>query len=129
MTRRNPDGGAAAVDLREQREELRNEIREAHEVLKDLRTEIREARTLVPLLAKDLFEAEVKKQLAALTSETKKAMDASVDRVAAKFDELFDLYMRGSRSHRRAGEPSLIELLEKRAMVDDAAARREMPGA
>lgn len=102
-------------ELEEVREQLRKEVREAHGVLKDLHREIREARSLVPLLARELFEEEVKKQLTALGNETQKAMDAAVTRVDAKFMELFELYMRGSQRDRRAGRPSMAEMLKRHA--------------
>lgn len=92
------------------RDQVRAEIREAREVLKDLHGEIKEARRLVPLLAAELFEAEVRKHVAELGVATKKAMDASVTRVTAKFDRLAALLMGEDRSQQR--EPSIPEMVE-----------------
>ena len=91
------------------RDQLRTEIREAREVLKDLRGEVKEARRLVPLLAAELFEAEVKKQVAQLGVATKKAMDASVERVIAKFDRLAALLM--GEDHSQRSKPSIPEMV------------------
>lgn len=92
------------------RDQVRAEIREAREVLKDLHSEIKEARRLVPLLADELFEAEVRKQVAELAAATKKAMDASVDRVTAKFDRLAALLM--GEDHAQRGKPSIPEMVD-----------------
>ncbi|MGW5736981.1 MULTISPECIES: hypothetical protein [Streptomyces] len=102
-------------DLEQIRDDLRAEIREARGTLKDLRREIKEARTLVPMLTDELFQAEVKKQVDALGEATVTAMDAAVDRVNAKFDGLYDLLTGQDRQSRRTGQPSVPDLLERRA--------------
>ncbi|MFE2469761.1 hypothetical protein [Streptomyces mirabilis] len=98
-------------DLQQLRDELRELIREAHEVLKDLRAEKRDARELLPLLTDELFGAEVQKQVRAFTDVTKQAMDASVDRVFKKFDELQALLTGEDKQSRRKGKPSIPEML------------------
>lgn len=102
------------------RDQLRAEIREAREVLKDLRGETKEARRLVPLLAAELFEAEVKKQVAQLGVATKKAMDESVARVIAKFDKLAALLM--GEDHSQRSKPSIPEMVT--AIADSKEADR-----
>lgn len=99
-------------DLEQVRDQLRAEIREARETLSDLGREIKTARTLVPLLTDDLFEAEVKKHVDELSRVTEKAMEDSVARVIAKFDDLFDLLTGQDRQSRRAGKASLPELMD-----------------
>ncbi|MFD3483799.1 hypothetical protein [Streptomyces sp. NPDC058665] len=111
------DQQARINDLEQQlartREEMRAELREAHETLKDLRRETREARELIPLLTDDLFSAEVKKQVDALGRATEAAMAQSVDRVTQQFDKLADTFMGQSRQQRRKGQPSIPELIEQ----------------
>lgn len=107
-------------DLEQLRDQLRAEIRQARETLKDLRYEIRTARELVPLLTDELFEAEVAKQLKTLGEETEKAMDSSVDRVNKKFDELYNLLTAQDRHSRRAGKPSIPELLRAKHTIETA---------
>lgn len=111
-------------DLQQLRDQLRTEIREARETLKDLRYEIKTARELVPLLTDELFETEVAKQLKALGEETEKAMDRSVDRVTAKFDQLYDILTGQDRQSRRAGKPTVPELLRAKHTIDAAAKDR-----
>lgn len=101
----------SADDLQQLRDELRAEIREARETLKDLRHEIRDARVLFPLLTDELFAAEVKRQVDALSTTTAKAMDESTARVIATFDTLRDLLLGQDRQSLRAGKASIPDLL------------------
>lgn len=112
MAAKNPPQDEQLEQLRDQ---VRAEIREARETLKDLRREIKDARTLVPLLTDELFEAEVKKRVDELGRVTEKAMEDSVARVIAKFDVLYDTLTGQDRQSRRAGKPSIPELLDARA--------------
>lgn len=104
--------------MEEVRNQLRAEVREARELLGDLRREIKDARTLVPLLAEELFEAEVKRQVGHLGEATEQAMDAAVTRVIQKFDELRDVLLGQEPHHRRAGKPSIPDLIRRRAGLD-----------
>jgi hypothetical protein len=101
-----------------EREELREEIREAHGVLKDLRREIRDARELVPLLTDELFTAEVKKQVDALGAATDKAMGAAVEGVFAKFDKIQSILTGEDKQSRRKRHPSVPALLKARAIIE-----------
>lgn len=101
---------APEQELEAVRDQVRAEIREAREVLKDLRAEIKEARTLVPLLTDDLFEQEVRKQVAELGRVTEQAMDASVKRVIAKFDKLAKILM--GEEHSQRSKPSIPEIID-----------------
>lgn len=104
----------APEQLEQVRDQLRAEIREARETLKDLRGAIKEARELAPELVGGLIEAEVTKGLEELGKTTKQAMRDSVARVITRFDELFDLITAQDRVTRRAGKPSIPELIEAR---------------
>lgn len=110
-------------DLQQTRDELRAEISEARGTLKDLRREIKTARELVPLLTDELFTAEVKKQVDALTKVTEKAMRDSVERVTKTFDDLAALLMGEDRASRRQGKVPLPDLFKAKATLD--AARQE----
>ncbi|MBZ6259738.1 hypothetical protein KVH22_29925 [Streptomyces olivaceus] len=103
-------------DLEQTRDALQEEIREAHGVLKDLRNEIKTARELVPLLTDEAFSAEVTKQVEELGAATKTAMDAAVDRVFKKFDELQAMLMGEDRISRRKGRTPIPDAL--RAYLD-----------
>lgn len=100
---------APEQELEAVRDQVRAEIREAREVLKDIRAEIKEARTLIPLLTDELFEVEVRKQIAELGRATEKAMDASVERVIAKFDKLSKILM--GEEHSQRSQPSIPEIV------------------
>lgn len=85
------DGGRAAAET----EQLREAIREAHEVLKDLRTERRAVEQLVAGIERrvqrtvsTLIEEAVKRDIAALAKVTEKAMRESVAKVGREFDRL-----------------------------------------
>ncbi|MFJ2178923.1 hypothetical protein ACIOHE_39275 [Streptomyces sp. NPDC087851] len=104
--------------LAETRDQLRAEIREARETLKDLRTEIKTARGLVPDLTAERISAEVQTQLARLADATTTAMDTAVDRINRQFDGLYDTLMGQDRASRRAGEPSIPDLIRARGPVD-----------
>ncbi|MEU9349047.1 hypothetical protein AB0D74_48405 [Streptomyces sp. NPDC048278] len=112
-------------DLTRIRDELREEIREAHGALKDLRREVKDARELVPLLVDELFMAEVKKQVDQLGTATKEAMDAATKRVFDKFDELGQYVMGEDRASRRKGKVPLPDLFKARAVLDAAHRERE----
>lgn len=112
-------------DLQQIRAELREEIREAHGTLKDLRHEIKTARELVPLLTDELFTAEVKKQVDALTKVTDKAMRSSVERVTKTFDELRDVLMGQDRTSQRRGRVPIPDLLKAKAVLDTARQERQ----
>ncbi|KPC86270.1 hypothetical protein ADL35_12365 [Streptomyces sp. NRRL WC-3753] len=109
--------------LEQTRDELREEIREAHGVLKDLRHEIKTARELVPLLTDEAFGAEVTKQVGELEAATKQAMDTAVDGIFKSFDELRAMLMGEDRASRRKGRTPIPEAL--RAYLDD---RDRTPG-
>ncbi|MEV7871473.1 hypothetical protein AB0P17_36480 [Streptomyces sp. NPDC088124] len=104
--------------LEQIRDQLREEIREARGTLKDLRAEIRTARRLLPELAAERISSEVATQLARLGDATTTAMEAAVNRVNAKFDELYDIITGQDHASRRAGEPSIPDLIRARAQVD-----------
>ncbi|MEU9654418.1 hypothetical protein AB0E00_36755 [Streptomyces sp. NPDC048110] len=97
--------------LEQTRDELREEIREAHGVLKDLRHEIRTARDLVPLLTDEAFAAEVTKQVGQLEAATKQAQDAAVQRILKSFDELHATLLGEDRASRRKGRTPIPEAL------------------
>jgi hypothetical protein len=101
-------------DLVQVRDQLRAEIREGRETLKDLRTAIKEARAVAPSIVTDLLTQEVAKQLEKLSDHTKKAMDDSVARVVAKFDELFRVITGQDHATRRTGKPSIPDLIAER---------------
>lgn len=112
-------------DLQRLREQLREEIREAHGVLSDLRREIREARELVPLLTDDLFTAEVKNQLDQLAEVTAEAMQRSVAKITKNFDDLADTLMGKDRTSRRKGHVPLPDLFKAKAVLDAARTERQ----
>lgn len=112
-------------DLQKTRDQLREEIREARGLLKDLRHEIKTARELVPLLTDELFTAEVKKQVDALTKVTEKAMRQSVERVTKTFDELAATLMGQDRTSLRKGKVPIPDLLKARAVLDAARTERQ----
>lgn len=105
-------------DLARLRDELRAEIRQAHETLKDLQREIREARELIPLLTDELFTAEVERQVTALDRRIRQAMSDATTRVIAQFDKLHDVLTGQGRRERRTGEPSIPDLINARARRD-----------
>ncbi|MFI6337818.1 hypothetical protein [Streptomyces sp. NPDC050535] len=107
-----------AEQLQELRDQLRAEIREAHGTLKDLRAEIKTARELVPLLTDEAFSAEVAKQLGQLEEVTKDAMDTSVARVTATFDQLRDVLLGQDRQSRRRGRTPIPDLLRGHPPVE-----------
>ncbi|WP_405994981.1 hypothetical protein [Streptomyces sp. NBC_00986] len=124
-------------ELRQIRDQLQEEIREARGTLKDLRYEIKTARDLtatthqlVTELAetqvRDLLAAEVTRQVTALGEETGKQMSKSTAKVIAEFDRLRDLLL--GREHVADGreERSIPELLQDPAILARAqhAARR-----
>lgn len=104
-------------DLTALRDELRAEIRTAHETLTDLRRETKDARTLIPLLLDETFEAEVRKRLDLLGQETKEATDRATEKVFARFDALADLILEGRRKGRE-NRPSFSEMTQARAVID-----------
>ncbi|MCQ9178576.1 hypothetical protein KMT30_05935 [Streptomyces sp. IBSBF 2953] len=102
-------------DLVQVRDQLRAEIREGRETLKDLRGAIKEARGVAPRIVTDLLTAEVTTQLKVLSDHTKRAMDDSVARVIAKFDDLFRAITGQDHTARRAGKPSIPDLIAQRS--------------
>lgn len=106
--------------LDEVREQLRAEIREGRETLKDLHAAIKEARQVAPKLVTDILMAEVSRQLEALSEHTTKAMDDNVARVIAKFDELFRTITGQDHASRRAGNPSIPDLIAERCADGEA---------
>lgn len=114
-------------DLAQVRDQLRAEIREARETLADLRREAKDARTLIPLLTDELFEAEVTKRVDELGRQTQQAMEQSVERVIAKFDQLFDTLTGQDRQSRRARKPSIPDMIAARAAGADFTAAADQP--
>ncbi|MHC3474654.1 DASH complex subunit DAD2 [Streptomyces sp. 7R007] len=110
-----PKSQPTAEQLEQLRDQLRAEIREGRETLKDLHAAIKEARALAPQLVGAMLTEEVSKQLEVLSERTEKAMDHSVARVIAKFDELFRVITGQDHASRRAGKPSIPELIEDHA--------------
>ncbi|MGW3152726.1 hypothetical protein [Streptomyces sp. NPDC001089] len=108
-----PKAQPTVEQLEQARDQLRAEIREGRETLKDLHAAIRTAREIAPKLVTDVLTAEVSRQLEGLGEQTKKAMDDSVKRVIAKFDELFRVITGQDHASRRAGKPSIPELVAK----------------
>jgi len=94
-------------ELEEIREQLRAEIREARGTLKDLQAAVKVARETAPQLVTEILHEEVKRQLAELQATTARAMDDSVKRVMAKFDELHRLLTGQDHASRRAGTEPL----------------------
>lgn len=87
---------------------LREATREAHEVLRDLRTERRAVEQLVATIedrvkraVSDRMEEALKRDLAALSLATDKAMRDSVARVTREFDRLARIFT----GRERGGEP------------------------
>jgi uncharacterized membrane protein len=112
-------------DLQHIRAQLREEIREAHGILKDLRREIKEARELIPLRTDELFTAEVKKQVDQLSKVTDEAMRRSVETVTKSFDDLAATFMGEDRASRRKGKVPLPDLFKARAVLDAARQERQ----
>jgi DNA anti-recombination protein RmuC len=109
-----PKTSPTTEQLEQVRDQLRAEIREGRETLKDLHAAIKEARDVAPRLITDILTAEVTRQLEELGEQTKKAMDDSVARVIAKFDELFRVITGQDHATRRAGKPSIPGLIAER---------------
>lgn len=99
-------------------EELRELIREAHGLLKDLRAERRAITELLDGIPARV-EAHIGEQLAAglagLGKALKKAMDDSVEKVSREFDRLEGFFLGTSPAARRAGKPSLEDLIQRGA--------------
>ncbi|MFJ6841401.1 hypothetical protein ACIQRE_01890 [Streptomyces griseoluteus] len=110
-SRKTPTAG----DLEKTREQLRAEIREARETLKDLHAATKNARQLAPALVTSVLQAEVERQLGLLGEHTERAMDESVKRVVAKFDELYAVMTGQDHATRRSGQMSIPDLLAERA--------------
>ncbi|MDQ0829523.1 hypothetical protein QF032_001367 [Streptomyces achromogenes] len=112
-------------DLERTRAQLQDEVREARGLLQDLRHEIKTARELVPLLAKERFEAEVKKQVAELAEATKEAMDRAVTKVNTSFENLAATLLGEDRASRRKGAVPLPDLFRARSVLDAARTERQ----
>lgn len=105
---------------------LKEATRQAHEVLKDLRNAMREAKVWHDGL-KEAAQVEVDAVLVPVVNEevrklgevTKKAMDDAVERVNQKFDELADLFLKGTKKNRRSGGLSLEEMIGIRGSHED----------
>lgn len=89
------DGRAASPDAAREIEELREEIRRAHEAISDLRRALREADNAFGGMKKDIRQVindiigeELKKQLAELTPKMRRQIDLTVDRINEKFTHL-----------------------------------------
>lgn len=142
-TEAEPDGTSTLLATIAKYEEadrhLTDLVRDAHAAAKDLRAVVRDARDAIEhgeqvrsgieSAVRDAvaanIEQEVQVQLAELAVQTKAAMDSSVDRVGAKFDELADMMLNAD------GEgPSLVQLIEQRKAREQEAARRlpRLPG-
>ncbi|MFJ4551051.1 hypothetical protein ACIP4X_17795 [Streptomyces sp. NPDC088817] len=107
-----PKNQPTPEDLEQVRDQLRAEIREARETLKDLRAAVKDARAVAPQIVTELLTAEVAKQLETLGEHTKKAMDDSAARVIEQFDELFKVITGQDHASRRAGKPSIPDLIQ-----------------
>ncbi|NEB00607.1 hypothetical protein [Streptomyces sp. SID13726] len=107
-------------DLQRLRGQIAEERREAHGLLKDLHNEIKTARELVPLLTDELFDAEVKKQVDALSKATEDAMRRAVAKVTKSFDDLADTLMGEDRTSRRRGKVPIPDLFKAKAVLDAA---------
>jgi hypothetical protein len=110
-------------DARGEAEELRQAVREAHEVLKDLRAALREAQAWEQgRLAQDVIDDRIRQAVItglkqydiAITSAIKIASDG----VQQRFSELEALFLGEDRKSRRKGKPSLPQLIELRTVMD-----------
>lgn len=115
-------------DLTAIRDQLREEVREAHGTLKDLRREIREARELVASTqslattlaaghVKAAIEAAVTEQLATLGEAAEGQMRKSAEKVIAEFDKLRDLLLGNERAPDAREQRSIPELLQDPAVL------------
>lgn len=97
-------------------EELRELIREAHGLLKDLRAERRAIEQLVdgiPAKVNNQIRDVVAKGLKDLGEQTKRAMDASVAKVAREFDRLEAVLTGTDPAARRKGKRPLEDVIRE----------------
>lgn len=100
-------------------------IREAHGVTRDLRQMITEARQIinsgVDEALKEQLKVAIVKTADDLGTATKDAMDAAVDRVNRKFDDLAAILTGTDRLSRRQGKPPLEDLIRAAATIEAGA--------
>lgn len=100
---------------------LREATREAHETIKDLRAATQEARAVVKEVQRVAAEQVDERISAALTAgldqladSIKTACDDATTSVFARFDTITDTLLGETKKDRRAGVPSIPELLKDR---------------
>jgi hypothetical protein len=103
-------------------EEMRQLVREAHELLKDMRLERREIEQLldgIPYKVDERIEAQLTRGLEKLGEETRLAMDRSVAKVGREFDRLQAICTGTDPKSRRAGAAPLEELLHRQRVAQE----------
>lgn len=99
-------------------DDLREAIRDARALLKDLKQATREVRELldksVPEQVEERIETAVVKGLGEYQGALRTAIDEATDKVTREFDRLEQLFLGTSAANRRAGEPSIEELIRRR---------------
>lgn len=80
--------GAAALDGKQVVRDLHAAVKDARAVLKEIATERERVETMVKRAVVDEIDEAVKDQIDQLGKETRKAMDASVDKVLHEFEKL-----------------------------------------
>ncbi len=97
-------------------EDLRELVREAHGLLKDLRAERRAIVDLldgIPAKVDDRIQEHLKAGLEELGKATKQAMTVSIEKVSREFDRLEAIFLGTDRESRRAGKPSVEDLIRR----------------
>jgi type VI protein secretion system component VasK len=101
--------------LTQLRDEIREELRAGHELLKDLRAEIKQAREIGPELVTTMLERQVEQELAKLAVATNEQMQLSVEKVNREFAKLADLLMGVTKEDSAGGLPTLPQIIRMAA--------------
>lgn len=103
---------------------LKEATREAHEVIKDLKRAVADARETHRLLhacVQDALNAGIGEQVQQGLDEYKdslnKAIDDATQAVYTRFDQIADILLGEDKQSKRAGKPSIPELVERRAQM------------
>lgn len=121
------DSGRTLVEIQAERAKLeatlaglRDAITQGRQLQKDLKAEYQVIRGDINGRIKDLLEGAVEKSLAELAGTVNGWMRRSVAKIIAEFDKLEALVLHKDAKSRKAGEPTLEDLIRTRfASIED----------
>jgi len=110
----------------EEIQELKAATREAHEAIRDLNYAVKRAREVQAELSNEVDKAltdgigkQVQEGLDAYKASLEQAIDTATESIYSRFDAIGDMLLGEDKASKRAGKPSIPELVKQKVQIEN----------